>query len=85
MDKLDMDKPYLITQAQRLQLLQAHNELKDVLTTVHDCQDLWMSDIRKLEKLQCDLHRIFMFVPRENDEGRSMHYADWVLAEEDDN
>ena len=70
-----------ITHDQRLQLLQAHNELKDVLTTVHDCQDLWMSDIRKLEKLQCDLQRIFKFIPRENDEGRSMHYADWVLSE----
>jgi len=73
-----------ITREQRLQMLQAHNELKDVLSTVYDCQDLWMSDIRKLERMQCDLHRIFKFVPKEDDEGHRMHYADWVLAEEDD-
>jgi len=73
-----------ITREQRLQMLQAHNELKDVLSTVYDCQDLWMSDIRKLERMQCDLHRIFKFVPKEDDEGHRMHYADWVLAEEDE-
>ena len=72
-----------ITHDQRLQILQAHNELKDVLSTVYDCQDLWMSDIRKLERIQCDLHRIFKFVPKEDENGRTMHYADWVLAEED--
>ena len=72
-----------ITHEQRLQMLQAHNELKDVLSTVYDCQDLWMSDIRKLERMQCDLHRVFKFVPKEDADGRSMHYADWVLAEDD--
>ena len=72
-----------ITREQRLQMLQAHNELKDVLSTVYDCQDLWMSDIRKLERMQCDLHRIFKFVPKEDDEGHRMHYADWVLSEDD--
>ena len=83
MEKLDMDKPYLITQAQRMDLLKAHNELKDILSTIFDCQDLWMSDIRKLERMQCDLHRVFKFVPKEDADGRSMHYADWVLAEDD--
>lgn len=73
-----------ITHEQRLQMLQAHNELKDVLSTVYDCQDLWMSDIRKLERIQCDLHRVFKFVPKENEDGSRMHYADWILAEEDD-
>jgi hypothetical protein len=43
-----------------------------------------MSDIGKLDHLQCDLHRIFKFVPKEDDEGHRMHYADWVLSEEDD-
>ena len=72
-----------ITREQRLQMLQAHNELKDVLSTVYDCQDLWMSDIRKLERMQCDLHRIFKFVPKEDADGHRMHYSDWVLAEDD--
>jgi len=84
MEKLDMDKPYLITQAQRMDLLKAHNELKDILSTIFDCQDIWMSDVGKLERLQCDLHRVFKFVPKEDENGHRMHYADWVLAEEDE-
>jgi hypothetical protein len=43
-----------------------------------------MSDVGKLESMYCDLHRIFKFVPKEDDEGVRMHYADWVLAEDDD-
>ena len=84
MNKLDMDKPYLITQAQRMDLLKAHNDLKDILQTIFDCQDLWISDVGKLERIQCDLHRIFKFVPKEDDDGKRVYYADWVLAEEDD-
>ena len=30
MDKLDMDKPYLLTQAQRMDLLNSHNKLRDI-------------------------------------------------------
>jgi len=73
-----------VTHEQRLDLLKAHNDLKDILQTVHNCQDLWISDVGKLESMYCDLHRIFKFVPKEDDEGHRMHYADWVLAEEDD-
>jgi len=73
-----------ITHEQRLDLLKAHNNLKDILSTIFDCQDIWMSDVGKLERLQCDLHRIFKFVPKEDEDGHRMHYADWVLAEEDD-
>ena len=68
----------------RLALLKAHNDLKDILQTIFDRQDLWMSDVGKLERIQCDLHRIFKFVPKEDEKGYRMHYADWVLAEEDD-
>ena len=68
----------------RLALLKAHNDLKDILQTIFDCQDLWISDVGKLERIQCDLHRIFKFVPKEDEDGHRMHYADWVLAEEDE-
>ena len=73
-----------ITHEQRLDLLKAHNELKDILSTIFDCQDIWMSDVGKLERIQCDLHRILKFVPKEDADGHRMHYADWVLAEEDE-
>ncbi len=68
----------------RLALLKPHNDLKENLQTIFDCQDLWISDVGKLERIQCDLHRIFKFVPKEDEDGHRVYYADWVLAEEDD-
>ena len=81
MEKLDMDKPYLLTQAQRMGLLNSHNKLRDMLHTIWDCHDLWLSDVKHLENLQIELQRILKFVPKLDDDGRPMHYADWVLAE----
>jgi len=75
---------YEITHKQRLELLEAHNNLMTALSTVADCHDLWLSDIRNLEKLECDLHRIFKFVPKQDEGGYSMFYANWVLDEDDD-
>mgnify|MGYP003656265717 FL=1 len=74
---------YEITHEQRLVLLEAHNELRTALQTLEECQDLWLSDVRNLDKLQYSLHRIFKFVPPEDEEGRRMHYGDWILDEED--
>ena len=84
MEKLDMDKPYLLTQAQRMDLLNSHNKLRDILQTIAECNDIWVSQVQHLETLECELHRILKFVPKEDDEGHRMHYADWVLAEEDE-
>ena len=66
MDKLDMDKPYLLTQAQRMDLLNSHNKLRDV---------------GKLESLYCDLHRILKFVPKRGEDGHIIYGADWILIE----
>ena len=74
---------YEITHEQRLVLLEAHNKLRTALSTVADCQDLWMSDVRNLEKLECVLHSIFKFVPEQDAEGHRMYYNDWILDEED--
>jgi len=70
-----------ITNEQRLDLLKSYNNLRNTLQTIYDCHDLWMSDVGKLEGLQCDLHRIFKFVPKEDDEGHRMPYDDWILAD----
>jgi hypothetical protein len=43
-----------------------------------------MSDVRKLEDLQSQMHSVLKFVPQEDDEGNRQHYADWVLAETDE-
>ena len=75
---------YEITHEQRLELLEAHNNLRTALSTVADCHDLWLSDIRNLEKLECNLHRIFKFVPKRDEDGHGIYYANWVLDEDDD-
>ena len=71
-----------ITHEERVEFLKAHNDLKNIVQTLHECSDLWMSDVRKLEKIECLMHRVLKFVPKEDDEGRPMHYADWVLADD---
>ena len=71
-----------ITHEERLEFLRAYNALKSIVQTLHECSDLWMSDVRKLEKIECLMHRVLKFVPKEDDEGRPMHYADWVLADD---
>lgn len=73
-----------ITHEDRVKFLKAHNDLRDILTSIHECHDIWMSDIGKLESLECLLHSVMKFVPQQDDEGRSMHYTDWVLEELDD-
>jgi len=65
----------------RLALLKAHNDLKNILQTIYDCQDIWMSDVGKLESMYCDLHRIFKFVPKRGEDGHILQHADWVLIE----
>ena len=73
-----------ITYEERLEFLKAHNDLRSIIQTLHEGQDLWMSDVGKLEKMECLMHRVLKFVPQEDDEGRPMHYADWVLVDDDD-
>ena len=73
-----------LTNEQRLEFLNSYNELRSTIQTIWECQDLWMSDVRKLENLQCLMHRVLKFVPQEDDEGNRQHYADWVLADTDD-
>ena len=73
-----------ITHEERVQFLKAHNELKDMLMTIHECSDLWISDVRKLEALEHLLHNTMKFVPDTDDEGRPKYYADYVLEELED-
>ena len=71
-----------ITHEERVQFLNSHNDLKSMLMTIHECNDLWVSDVGKLEKLECLLHRVLKFVPQMDDEGRPKYYADYVLADD---
>jgi len=73
-----------ITHEERVEFLKAHNDLKNMLMTVHECNDLWISDVRKLESLEHLLHSIMKFVPSTDDEGRPQYYKDYVLVELDE-
>jgi len=71
-----------VTSEQRLELLKAHNDLKDILQTIFDCQDLWTSDVGKLQRIQYDLQSIFKFVPKEDENGHRVFHEDWILDED---
>lgn len=73
-----------ITHEERVKFLKAHNDLKSMLMTIHECNDLWISDVGKLESLECLLHNVMKFVPPVDDEGIPKYYADYVLEELED-
>jgi hypothetical protein len=70
-----------LTHEQRTAFLKSYNELRSTIQTIWECQDLWMSDVRKLEDLQNLMQTTMKFLPARDDEGNRQHYADWVLAD----
>ena len=53
----------IVKDEDRRQLLKAHNDLRNMITTIHECSDIWLSDIGKLEHLQHMLHHALKFTP----------------------
>lgn len=72
-----------ITNEDRVDFLKAYNNLRNILTSIYECKDLWMSDIRELESMEYLMRRVMKFSPQRDEDGRQMHYSDWVLTEED--
>ena len=75
---------YEITHEERLELLEAHNNLRRALSMIEGCNDLMMSDIKNLDMLRCRLARILQFTSRKDSDGNSMPWAKFVLYEGDD-
>jgi len=73
-----------ITHEERVEFLKAHNDIRNMVQTIHECGDVWVSDVRKLESIECLLHRVMKFVPPMDDEGRPQYYKDYVLEELED-
>ena len=71
-----------LTDKDRRDFLKAHNELRTTISTIQECNDLWMSDVAKLERLQHLLHHVMKFTPPLDDNGNRMWYRDFVLDEE---
>ena len=57
-----------LTDNQRRDFLRAHNELRNIISTIQECNDLWVSDLAKLERLQHLLHYALKFTPPLDDE-----------------
>ena len=72
----------IVKDEDRRQLLKAHNELRNMITTIHECSDIWLSDIGKLEHLQHMLHHALKFTPPVDGEGNKMWWRDDVYEEE---
>ena len=70
-----------LTHEQRTAFLKSYNDLRSTIQTIWECQDLWMSDVRKLEDLQNLMQVIMKFLPARDDKGDRLHYHDWVLAD----
>jgi len=68
-----------VTRDMRVMMLKIHNDLKRIKNTVEECNDLWISDLRRMEEIIHELHKEFHFKPPER--GNS-YWADWMFAEE---
>ena len=68
-----------VTRDMRLTMLKIHNDLKDIKNTVEECNDMWLSDLRKMEEIIHTLHMEFGFKPRDK---YNSYYTDWVFAED---
>lgn len=71
-----------LTDKQRRDFLRAHNELRTAISTIQECNDLWMSDVAKLENLQHLLQESFKFSAPVDEKGHKMWYRDFILAED---
>ena len=68
-----------VTRDMRLTMLKIHNDLKDIKNTIEECNDIWLSDLQKLNKIIHTLHHEFEFKPPMEGHG---YWSDWVFAED---
>lgn len=69
----------------RQKMLTHHNNLRAIVQTLEECQDLWMSDVKTLNAMVYEISRDFEFQPPLDDEGNRMFYAHkWVLKDDED-
>ena len=71
-------KNFTINHADRVKLLEAYNDLNSVLTNIQECNDLWLSDVGKLQSLDYKLRSILQF----DTESGSHYYANYKLKED---
>jgi hypothetical protein len=70
-----------ITHEQRLVMLDMYNKLRNITQTIHECNDIWTSQVGELERLEHELQSIFKFTAQRDSDGKGMWYRDWVLED----
>ena len=74
-----------LTKKERLILLQGFNQLKNALQNIDETQDLWLSDIKNLDRLRCNLYMILKFEPeRDRKSNQTKWWQNWKLGKIDD-
>ena len=67
-----------ISRGDRIRLLEGFNRLKDALLQIEECNDLFLSDIRNLNKLKFELSEVLNFVPTNKE---CHYYCEYKLGE----
>ena len=65
----------------RQKMLEHTNKLRNIVVTLNECQDMWMSDLKALEEMICDFKQEFNLV---NKQGEHSYYCNLILGDDDD-
>jgi|DEB0MinimDraft_10_1074344.scaffolds.fasta_scaffold02366_2 hypothetical protein len=65
----------------RQKMLEHTNKLRDIIATLFDCQDIWMSDVKALDAMVDDFKQEFNLV---NKQGEYSYYSTLILGDDDD-
>ena len=68
-----------VTRDMRQTMLKMHNDLKRIKNTVEECNDMWISDLRRIDEIVHELHKEFEFKPPAK---HGAYWSDWMFAEE---
>ena len=74
---MSKSKNVILSREDRIELLKGYNELKDSVSTLEECQDMWLSDLKNIRNFMCVLHKKLNFTSSDN-----QYYSDWVLEED---
>ena len=69
---------FILSEEARRELLQSYNELRTAMSNIFECQDMWLSDTRNLERLMHRMQRRLDFAQQKD----GNPYMDYVLAED---
>jgi len=71
-------KNFTISHADRVKLLEGYNDLNSAITNIKECNDLWLSDVSKLETLEFRLRSILEY----DTDSDSHYYGNYQLKED---